>query len=90
MCGSERSLVGAMWIVVEKEGAFGKALVVRCVDFGSANAPYPRPGCFLGAIPEVQLRFKIVGVECDSALEGEGRLGGRSCGRRLLAKNPCK
>ena len=54
------------------------------------RAPYPRAGCFLGAIPDVQLGFKIVGVRCDSALVGEGRLGCRFCGRRLVPKNPCR
>ena len=80
----------AVWGVVEKEGDFGRVLVVRCVDFGSENAPYPRAGCLFGAIPEPDSGFKIVGVKCDSALVGEGRLKGRFCGRRLVPKNPCR
>ena len=76
--------------MVGKEGDFGRALVVRCVDFGSETRLIRRAGRLSVAISEVQLWLKLAGIQCDSALVGEGRLGGRFCGRRLVPKNRCR
>ena len=80
----------AVWGVVGKARDFGERLWSGASISAVKMRLIRRAGCLLGAIPDVQLWFKVVDVKCDSALVGEGRLGGRSCGRRRVPKNPCR